>query len=141
MRVRQQADALWQMLNLASVAESVRAVEAGLPWYVIPRLAEALGVPVSSLLGDLGMSPSTWRRRVAGSDRLTSIESDRVLRLLRLLHTATDLFEGDHAATQRWLSLPLRAIGGRTPLAYARTEVGAGEVLDVVGRLEQGIVT
>ena len=40
---------------------------------------------------------------------------------------------------RRWLSSPQRALGGSTPLSLARTEVGAGLVEDLIGRLEHGV--
>jgi len=34
-----------------------------------------------------------------------------------------------------------KALEGKTPLAYARTELGAREVEDLIGRLEHGVVS
>jgi len=50
-----------------------------------------------------------------------------------------DLFEGDVAAVHRWLTRPNRALGYVPPLSYAKTEVGAREVEDLIMRLEHGI--
>ena len=51
------------------------------------------------------------------------------------------LFEGDNAAALRWLTAPRKALEGKTPLAYARTELGAREVEDLIGRLEHGVIS
>jgi putative toxin-antitoxin system antitoxin component (TIGR02293 family) len=49
------------------------------------------------------------------------------------------LFEGDVAAAVNWLNTPRKLLGDRSPLAYARTETGAREVENLIGRLEHGI--
>ena len=36
---------------------------------------------------------------------------------------------------------PQRALGGAIPLDIAKTEVGAREVEQIIGRLEQGVFT
>ena len=51
------------------------------------------------------------------------------------------LFEGDSEAARRWLNEPAKALGGNTPLQHLDTEAGAGEVQDLIGRLQQGVVT
>ncbi|HVR29408.1 MAG TPA: antitoxin Xre/MbcA/ParS toxin-binding domain-containing protein, partial [Thermoanaerobaculia bacterium] len=84
------------------------------------------------------ISPRTLvRRREQG--RLSSEESDRLLRVSRVLGKALALFDGDVAATRAWFSGPAPALGGRTPQEVAVTEVGAREVESLVGRLEHGV--
>jgi len=43
------------------------------------------------------------------------------------------------AAAVNWLTSPKKALNRQTPLLYARTELGAREVEDLIGRLDQGI--
>jgi uncharacterized protein (DUF2384 family) len=40
-----------------------------------------------------------------------------------------------------WLRSPNRALGGESPLALSKTEVGAREVENLIGRLEHGVFT
>ena len=77
------------------------------------------------------------RRKSKG--KLSPDESERLLRLSRVFELAVDLFEGDNAAALRWLTSPRKALEGNTPLAYARTEVGAREVENLIGRMEHGV--
>jgi putative toxin-antitoxin system antitoxin component (TIGR02293 family) len=79
------------------------------------------------------------RRRSRG--KFTPEESERLLRLGTVFEQAVELFEGDNAAALRWLTAPRKALEGKTPLAYARTELGAREVEDLIGRLEHGVVS
>jgi putative toxin-antitoxin system antitoxin component (TIGR02293 family) len=62
-----------------------------------------------------------------------------LLRVSSLFEKSVDLFEGDVAAAVNWLTSPKKALNRQTPLLYARTEVGAREVEDLIGRLDHGI--
>ena len=50
-----------------------------------------------------------------------------------------DLFEDDLAASVRWLTSPKKALDNEQPIQYARTELGAREVENLLGRLEYGV--
>src|SRR6266851_5722473 len=52
---------------------------------------------------------------------------------------AVDLFEGDEVGAHRWLTTAKKALENQTPLAYSRTELGAREVENLIGRLEHGV--
>ena len=65
--------------------------------------------------------------------------SKRLLRLSSLFEKCVDLYEGDVAAAVDWLTSPKKALNRQTPLLYARTELGAREVEDLIGRLDHGI--
>jgi len=93
----------------------------------LSRLAATIGIPERTLA----------RRRV--SRRLTPDESERLLRISAIFEDAVDLFEGDVPAAVNWLNTPRKLLGDRSPLAYARTETGAREVENLIGRLEHGI--
>lgn len=77
------------------------------------------------------------RRRKAG--KLNAEESERLLRFSRLFTLAYELFEGDQAAAQSWLTTENRALKGKTPLEASRTEIGAREVENLIIRLERGV--
>ena len=79
------------------------------------------------------------RRKEAG--RLEPDESDRLMRASRVIARAIELFEGDREAARTWLTTHLRALGDHTPLEFAKTDVGAIEVENLIGRLEHGIPT
>jgi putative toxin-antitoxin system antitoxin component (TIGR02293 family) len=91
------------------------------------HLAELIRVPTRTLA----------RRKEA--KRLEPEESDRLLRLSRIVGLALRLFEGELSETRRWLMTPHSALGDETPLRMAATEIGAREVEHLIGRLEHGI--
>ena len=90
-------------------------------------LARIVGVPQRTLA----------RRKDAG--RFEPDESDRLARISRVFARAIVLFEGDSENAREWLTSPVRGLGGRTPIEFASTDVGAIEVENLIGRLEYGI--
>ena len=93
------------------------------------------------ILADVAAIPERTlaRRREAG--RLEPDESDRLVRASRVVARALELFEGDTDAARVWLTKPRRALGDHTPLDFARTDAGAIEVENLIGRLEHGVPT
>ena len=113
------------------------ALRAGLPMWELADLQASLDLPMEKLFPLLGISKATLHRRKA-SGRLAPAESDRVVRFARLLGRAVAVLESEANARQ-WLSTPQFGLGGAVPLEYAETELGAREVEDLLGRLEQGV--
>lgn len=113
-------------------------VEEGFSYEALERLRRALDLTTARLSELLRIPPRTLARRKEAR-RLEPDESDRLLRLSRLLGLALRLFEGDLAATRSWLSAPQPALAGEVPLEFAGTEIGAREVEHLIGRLEHGI--
>jgi putative toxin-antitoxin system antitoxin component (TIGR02293 family) len=77
------------------------------------------------------------RRREEG--RFEPDESDRLVRASRVFARAIELFEGNVEGARTWLMKPLKALGGNTAFDFARTDVGAIEVDNLIGRLEHGL--
>lgn len=125
-------------LTATQTVDLVRQIEAGLPYKALLSLAATSGLSVALIASTLGIPERTLaRRKVAG--RLAPNESERLLRVSTLFEKAVELFEGDVAGAVTWLTSSKRALGRRTPLAYSRTEPGAREVEDLIGRLEDGV--
>jgi putative toxin-antitoxin system antitoxin component (TIGR02293 family) len=125
-------------LTAANPAELIRQLERGFSFKTMEALESRSGVALSQLATVIGIPERTLARRRV-SRRLTPEESERLLRISSVFEAAVDLFEGDAADAVNWLNTPRKALGDRTPLAYARTEPGAREVEDLIGRLEHGI--
>jgi len=118
-------------------AQVIRVVQAGLDFAELEALREQLALPLDRLATLLGMARATLHRRKSGG-RLTSDESDKVVRFARLLGHAVHLFGGIEDA-RRWLKAPQRGLGGAVPLEYAQTEAGAREVENLLGRIDYGV--
>ena len=133
----------WSLgLRAATPADAIARVERGFSPAAADRLAERLGLSPLELAAAAGASARTLaRRRVAG--RLATEESDRLYRLARLFERAVDTFgDGSEGAAdaRRWFHLPQWALGGSTPLAYARTDPGAREVEALLDRIDHGVL-
>ena len=84
------------------------------------------------------ISPRTLARR-KDEGRLRPDESDRLVRVARIFGRAIDLFEGNAPAARQWLGKPNTALGGASPLEMVTSEVGAREIVGLIGRLEHGV--
>jgi len=127
-------------LSASNSAELIQQVERGFSFKTLHTLESRSGLPGAALAGLVGIPERTLARR-RSKGKFTPEESERLLRLGTVFEQAVELFEGDSAAALRWLTAPRKALEGKTPLAYARTELGAREVEDLIGRLEYGVVS
>lgn len=123
----------------AATAGLIDQVREGLPVKELTTLQSGLQIPLEQLASKLAISRATLQRRKT-SGRLSSGESDKLLRFTRLLQHATDVL-GDAAKAREWLKLPQRGLGGAVPLDYAETEIGAREVENLLGRIDHGVYT
>jgi putative toxin-antitoxin system antitoxin component (TIGR02293 family) len=97
-------------------------------------------------LASIGMRPDdlafiiparTLSHRIAKGERLTVEESDRALRLARIVAIAGIAF-GERAKALEWLAAPKKQFGGASALAMVRTEAGARVVEELLIRVDEG---
>lgn len=117
--------------------ELIRKIQRGLRFSELETLQNTLELPFEQLAAKLAISRSTLQRRKAAG-RLSPDESDKVIRFSRLLRQATDLF-GSSEKARAWLKFPQYGLGGAVPLDYAKTEAGAREVENLLGRMKYGV--
>ena len=119
-------------------AKMSELVTHGIALSSVWELGERLAISKERLGELLSIPKRTLHRRAQKQELLKQDESERVLRLFRLYFRAMEVFEdGDRAL--RWFSSHPKALGGRTPLEFARTEPGARLVEDLLGRIEDGV--
>jgi putative toxin-antitoxin system antitoxin component (TIGR02293 family) len=121
----------------SSPASLIKIIGFGLPVQELDALQSSLDVPIDRLAAKLGISTATLHRRKA-QGRLDPEESDRVLRFARLMGKAVAVF-GNLEDARQWLNSPQFGLGGTAPLDYAKTEIGAREVENLLGRIEYGV--
>ena len=73
-----------------------------------------------------------------GVGRLSPEQSDRLLRLLRIIAQARITF-GEPGKAARWLRRPTRALDGSTPLDLLDSDIGAQRVARLLGLIDHGI--
>ena len=130
------------LLGLQSyeLVQLMERVERGLPYSALERFQRNIAWPYVDVLDWLQISQRTLTRR-RRQRRLTPEESDRLLRASRIFAKAVGLFEGDPHSAADWLASPQRALGGAIPVEFAKTEIGAREVENLIERLEEGVFT
>ncbi len=110
----------------------------GIPVGTLPVLAGELAVERGRLARMVGVSDRTLSRRLAGEQRLSAEESDRTVRVARLVAYATDVL-GTVQKAAAWMKSPNRALEGQQPLELLDTDAGIRSVETVLGRLDYGI--
>jgi putative toxin-antitoxin system antitoxin component (TIGR02293 family) len=101
---------------------------------VIDRLA-ALGLKADELLFIIPRRTLTHRR--AQHERLSREESDKAIRLAKIVAQATAVF-ADHDKAMRWLRNAQAKFGGRTALDMVSTEHGARLVEEALVQIDEG---
>jgi putative toxin-antitoxin system antitoxin component (TIGR02293 family) len=124
-------------LESAGLSGLLASIEEGLPAILVGELEERLDLTTEEMASFLGISPRTLERRRQGGT-LTSVESERLYRIVRLFRKATEVFESEEEA-RRWLKRPQMRLGEQVPLKIARLEPGARETERLLGRIEHGI--
>jgi putative toxin-antitoxin system antitoxin component (TIGR02293 family) len=79
----------------------------------------------------------THRHRRANKERLTTEESDRLVRLTRIQALAEDVF-GDMEKANRWLRECLEILDRKSPLEVAQTDSGARVVEQLLAKIDWG---
>jgi putative toxin-antitoxin system antitoxin component (TIGR02293 family) len=115
-----------------------KEIERGFSSTVLRRIQHYYSFTFEELADALHVSPRTLERRKK-EGRLDALESDRVLRFVRVYSKAVDLYEGNDEAALAWLKRKNRALGGVPPVDLIKTETGALQVEHLIGRLEYGV--
>jgi putative toxin-antitoxin system antitoxin component (TIGR02293 family) len=122
---------------IASVHREIGRIRAGLSFRTVQNLQRAMDLPMNKIALVLGMSRATLHRRKR-EGKIDGEESERLVRYQRLLEKAGEVF-GDRQDAREWLTYPQPGLGGAIPIEFARTEMGAREVENLLGRLEYGV--
>ena len=118
----------------------VALIQRGFTYSAFERFQRNTDLPYR-LLAQIVEIPERTLARRKESGRFEPDETDRLVRTSRVFARAIALFEGNSEHARRWLTNPVSALGGRTPLDFASTDVGAIEVENLIGRLEYGVPT
>jgi putative toxin-antitoxin system antitoxin component (TIGR02293 family) len=122
--------------SAASEQEILRIVEERLAASVIKRL---LGLGLERAEIDATVIPSrTLQHRRSRRERLTLEESDRVLRLVRVLSTAETVY-GNRERALGWLRRPHPRLDGRSPISLVKTDTGSRIVEELLTQIDEGM--
>jgi putative toxin-antitoxin system antitoxin component (TIGR02293 family) len=116
----------------------VAQVRTGLPASTVSLLADALSLQRAQVAKRLNIPARTLSRRLAMKSRLTQDESDRTLRMARVVALANEILgAGDKAS--RWMVAPNRALGGQRPFDQLDTELGVRSVEEILYAIAYGM--
>jgi putative toxin-antitoxin system antitoxin component (TIGR02293 family) len=121
---------------LKSDAELVALVEERLPVTAVSALMEH-GVLEKEIYAVI-IPRRTLQHRRARKERLSREESDRAVRLARLVTLTENVF-GDHDSGMHWLRSPKKRFHGRTPMAMMVTEAGSRLVEEALYLIDEGM--
>ncbi len=116
----------------------VAQIQRGFSYAAFERFQRNTDLPYRLLAQVVEIPERTLARRKE-IGRFEPDETDRLVRTSRVFARAIELFEGSSESARQWLTSPVSGLGGRTPLEFASTDVGAIEVENLIGRLEHGI--
>ena len=120
----------------ATEHEILRIVEGGLAPSVIKRLA-VLGLERLEI--DAVVIPSrTLQHRRSRREKLTVEESDRVLRVIRVLSLAESVY-GSRERALAWLRKPHARLDERIPLSLLKTDTGSRIVEELLMQIDEGM--
>lgn len=114
----------------------VAAVREGLPVDVVDDAVQAGRLSVAEL-DRLALPRKTLAHR-RGLGRLSAEQSDRFVRVLRVIVEAEETF-GNSEKAHRWLRRATSVLAGNAPLDLLDTDVGARRVETLLGHIAHGI--
>ncbi len=120
-----------------TVTEVIKEIENGLPLSAFIAIRDELGLTDRELAEVIRVPKSTLAVRKKRG-KFSFEESERLYRLQRLVEKAIDVF-GDLEMAQKWLKDKAYGLGDVPPLDFAKTELGAREVENLLGRIEHGV--
>ena len=124
--------------RIETSSELAELTRAGLAVSTLDTVAGELAMSRVAVAKLLGISERTLSRRVTSNTRLTATESDRMVRLARVLALAKETL-GTMDKAGRWLQTPNRALEGNKPFDLLDTDAGVLAVEQVLGRIEYGL--
>jgi putative toxin-antitoxin system antitoxin component (TIGR02293 family) len=131
---------IWKTLEIPSRGPELHlAIHDGFRYEIFDQIASLLMLDKKNLGIHANIAPATLARR-SKAGRFTPDESDRLYSFAQVMNSATDLFEGDLSAARQWMVEPVHGLGNRLPITMLASRVETEAVLDLIGRLEHGVL-
>ncbi|MGA3033118.1 MAG: antitoxin Xre-like helix-turn-helix domain-containing protein [Terracidiphilus sp.] len=125
-------------LKAASDLELALLPEKGLPLTAIQSLKDQ-GLTFTEI-SDIVISPRTLKHRKSRREKLSSAETDRVLRVARIIGLADKVF-GSRLKALLWLRSVDDRLDHRTPMQMLANENGGRLVESMLWQIDEGIYT
>ncbi|MCC8376147.1 MULTISPECIES: type II RES/Xre toxin-antitoxin system antitoxin [Photorhabdus] len=138
-----QSNPLWRAVGFpSSNGPHLNAVlNEGLPITVVEKIQDWSMFAKRDILRITGIQMRNYSRRRSNKGKFTADESQRIARFVRVMDCAVDLFDGDKDKATQWMKRPVRGLGYVTPESMLDTESGALDVINLIGRIEHGVIS
>jgi putative toxin-antitoxin system antitoxin component (TIGR02293 family) len=113
-----------------------RLVEKGLPTEKLSLLAQQ-GLTATEI-SQIVIPARTLKHRKARREALSHEETDRFIRLARLLTLADQVF-GEHRKAMLWFRTPDDRVNNRTPLSLLTSDAGGRLVESLLWQIDEGV--
>jgi putative toxin-antitoxin system antitoxin component (TIGR02293 family) len=123
-------------MEVASAADLARVVSLRIPLKVLAHVTRT-GALSDAEIQTFIIPSRTRRHRQEKREPLSIEESDRLVRITRILAMAEDVM-GSASKAHSWLREPLGELDGEAPLSLARTEAGARVVEQILAKIDWG---
>ncbi len=132
------AEIFQELLGLRSVSDRqlIQAIESQLPLEALTRLKKH-GISSNEVYA-LIINPRTLKHRRTKRQPLSKEESERAVRVGRILATAQAVW-GDEEAALKWMRTPKRRFEGRSPMEMLSTETGGRLVEEMLVQIDEGM--
>lgn len=117
--------------------EAVELLRAGLPWSATHTMAVIAGLTDNALGEALRLRTGQEATNALEEGRLSTEDSNKIARVIRVLQYATMVLDDDDAAC-RWIGSRVRTLGSVTPMSLLDTLAGYELVMAALARLEAG---
>ena len=107
---------------------------------IIIRLVKSVRSDIKTICHLVGISKSTIIRKLKNGIPLTPEQGSRVYSVIQVLDAAISLHNGDFAMAMSWLHCPAKGLGGEIPMNILTTPSGVQAVVDLIGRIEHGVI-
>ena len=135
------SDRLIMSLGIPSDPLSVHSwIVAGIPPEIIIRLVESVRSDMKTICHLVGISKRTITRKLKNGTPLTPEQGSRVYSVIQALDATISLHNDDLAMAMAWLHCPAKGLGGEIPMNILTTPSGVQAVVDLIGRIEHGVI-
>lgn len=111
----------------------------GLPKKVLVHFAANVDLSMRFMAYLLNINERTIQRK-KDFDLLDGTTSEQLLAIAEVYARAADVL-GSLESCQKWLNTENRALGNEKPIVMLKSRFGAQMILDLLGRMEHGIVS
>lgn len=123
--------------TIATDLDLMSLIQDRVPVEAIDAVIHA-GILETQEIDDVVLPRRTLSKRRSTTGRLTTEESDRLVRVLRVIALARDTFQNDEKSAT-WLRRANRSLGGLRPIDLLTTDNGSRLVEAVLGRISYGV--